>query len=148
VNQNDKPIGIRFRRNDQVSGEVIWSAFEKVSQSNSRFNASDTLVVTVSSVKMSVGFGYGIKTKVRPLSVMAHLKKSVMEVKAEENCLAYALRMANPRVDNDAHYKAYHQGRKICPVFQTLLQETGIDLTNGGGIPELNRFREHFQDIR
>jgi len=31
VNQNDKPIGISFRRKDQLSGEVVWSVFEKVS---------------------------------------------------------------------------------------------------------------------
>jgi len=36
VNQNDKPIGISFRRKDQLSGEVIWSVFEKVSQSTCR----------------------------------------------------------------------------------------------------------------
>ena len=71
VNQNDKPIGISFRRKDQLSGEVIRSVFEKVSQSNSRFNALDTLVVTVHSVKMPAGFA--IKTMGRPLSVMAHL---------------------------------------------------------------------------
>jgi len=29
VNQNDKAIGISFRRKDQLSGEVIWSVFEK-----------------------------------------------------------------------------------------------------------------------
>ena len=39
INQNDKPIGISFRRKDQLFGDVIWSVFEKVSQSNSRFNA-------------------------------------------------------------------------------------------------------------
>ena len=32
VNQNDKPIGISFRRKDQLSGEVIWSVFENLSQ--------------------------------------------------------------------------------------------------------------------
>jgi len=57
VNQNDKPIGISFRKKDQLSGEVIWSVFEKVSQSNSRFNALDTHVVTVHSVKMPFGYG-------------------------------------------------------------------------------------------
>jgi len=31
VNQNDKPIGISFRRKHQLAGEVIWSVFEKVS---------------------------------------------------------------------------------------------------------------------
>jgi len=32
VNQNDKAIGISFRRKDQLSGEVIWIVFEKVTQ--------------------------------------------------------------------------------------------------------------------
>ena len=49
VNQNDKAIGISFRRKDQLSGDVIWSVFEKVSQSNSNFNALDKLVVTAFS---------------------------------------------------------------------------------------------------
>jgi len=30
VNQNDKPIGISFRRKDQLSADVKWSVFEKV----------------------------------------------------------------------------------------------------------------------
>jgi len=124
VNQNDNPIGISFRRNDQLSGEVIWSVFEKVSQSNARFNALDTLVVTVHSVKMPVGFGrVALKSRGRPLSGMAHLKSSIVEVNAEENCLAHALIIPIARVDNDANYKAYRQGRKISPVVQALLQE-------------------------
>jgi len=44
VNKNDKQIGFSFRRKDQLHGEVIWSIFERVSQSNSRYNALDTLV--------------------------------------------------------------------------------------------------------
>jgi hypothetical protein len=30
VNQNDKALGISFRRRDQISGDVIWSVSEKV----------------------------------------------------------------------------------------------------------------------
>ena len=106
VNQNDKPIEISFRRKDHLSGEVIWSFFEKVSQSNARFNALDTLVVTVHSVKMPAGYGKrAIKGMGRRLSVMAYLKKSIVEVKAEENCLALALLTAIARVENDANHK-------------------------------------------
>ena len=66
---------------------MIWSVFETVSQSNSRFNALDTLVVNVHSVKMPLGFGGGgIKIMGRPVSVLAHLKKSIIQVKATENC--------------------------------------------------------------
>jgi len=72
---------------------VIWSVFEKVSQSNSRFNALDTLVVTV---KMPIGFGRcALKSRGRPIFVMAHLKQSVVEVKAEQDCLGNALVIAN-----------------------------------------------------
>ena len=52
VNEQDKPIGISFRRKDQLSEEVIWCMFEKVAQSNARFNAMDRLVVVVHTVKM------------------------------------------------------------------------------------------------
>ena len=32
VNLLDKPIGISFKRKDQLSPEVIWSVFSKVAQ--------------------------------------------------------------------------------------------------------------------
>ena len=73
---------------------MIWSVFENVSQSNSRFNALDKSVVTVHSVRMPVGFGkHAITSRGRPLTVMAYLKQNVVKVKAEENCLAHALVM-------------------------------------------------------
>ena len=56
VNQNDKPIGNSFRWKYQLTAEVIWSVFEKVSHSNSRLNALFTLVVTVHLAKMPFGF--------------------------------------------------------------------------------------------
>ena len=51
VNQSGKPIGISFRRKDQLCGDLIWSVYENVSQSNSRFNALDTLFVNLHSAK-------------------------------------------------------------------------------------------------
>ena len=71
-----------------------------------------------------------------------------MGAKAEENYLAHALIKAIAKVDNDANYKAYRQGRKIRPVVQSLLKETCIDPTRGGGIGDLNRFKEHFRDYK
>jgi len=149
VNQNDKPIGISFRRKDQLSAEVIWSVFEKVSQSISTFNALDTLVVTVHSVKMPVGFGkHAIKSRGRPLSVMAHLKRNIVEVQAEENCLAHALIIAIARLEKDPNYNSYRRGYKICHVVQKLCKTAGIDLSNGGGIPKLVRLQEHFREYK
>ena len=45
VYQNDKPVGKTFRRKDQLSGDVTWSVFEKVAQSNSRYSALNRLVI-------------------------------------------------------------------------------------------------------
>jgi hypothetical protein len=41
VNVRDKAVGNSFRRKDQITGDVILSVFEKVAQSNARFNALD-----------------------------------------------------------------------------------------------------------
>jgi hypothetical protein len=47
INKKGKPVGISFRRKDQISQDMIWRVFEKVSQSNAPFNTIDTLVVNV-----------------------------------------------------------------------------------------------------
>jgi hypothetical protein len=149
VNQNDKHIGISFRRKDQLSGDVIWSVFEKVAHSNSRFDVSDTLFVKVHSFTMPSGYGKcAMKKKGRPLSVMAHLKRSIVEVKAEENCLAHVLIIAIAKLENDAAYTSYRRGCRIRPVLQNLLETTGIDLSGGAGIPELVRFQEYFREYK
>jgi hypothetical protein len=97
---------------------------------------------------MPVGFGrVAIKSKGRPLEIMAHLKRSIVQVKAETNCLAQALLIAKARVDNDPNYNSYRKGNKILPAFQHLLATTGINL-EWGGIPELARFQEHFNDYK
>jgi hypothetical protein len=147
VNVQDKAVGLSFRRKDQLTENLIWSVFEKVAQSNARFNAVDQLVVAVHSVRIPVGFG-GVKTKDRPMSAMAHLKRSIVEVKAENNCLAHALTIAKARVTNDPNYKSYRKINKILPMVDRLLETTGIDLKDGGGIPELIKFQEHFKEYR
>jgi len=93
--------------------------------------------MTVHSVKMPIGHGGGgITANGRPLENMVDLKKSIVEVKAEQNCLAHALIISIAKLTNDSNYVAYHRGYKIRPVVDHLLTTTGIDLSNGGGIPE------------
>ena len=105
--------------------------------------------MTVHSVRMPVGFGKrGMKNRGRPLPVMAHLKRSIIEVKATDNCLAHALIIAIAKLENDTDYKAYRQGRKIRPVVQKVLAETGISLSESRGIPQLIKFQEHFRQYK
>jgi len=136
VEVKDRAIGISFRRKDQITGDVIWLVFEKVAQSNARFNALDKLVVTVHSVRMPIGHGGdGIATKGRPLESMVRLKKSIVQVKAESNYLAHALVIAKAKVDGDPNYNSYRRGRRIRPVVDRLFQTTGIDLRAVGEYP-------------
>ena len=67
VNMRDKAIGNSFRCKDQLSTDVILKVWQKETQSNSRFNALDKLVLEVHSVKMPVGFGVTVeRLKVDP----------------------------------------------------------------------------------
>jgi len=45
-------------------------------------------------------------------------------------------------------YKSYIKGWKIRHAVQTLIDATGLDLYNGGGIPELVRFQEYFRQYK
>jgi hypothetical protein len=66
----------------------------------------DKLVMTVHSVKMPIGHGR-IATKGRPLGNMVHLKRSIVEVKAEENWLIHALIISIAKLTNDPDSKAF-----------------------------------------
>jgi hypothetical protein len=97
---------------------------------------------------MPVGFGKAVKSKGLPLSVMAHLKHSIIKVKTETNFLAHALIIAIARLTNDPNYKSFRQGYKILQEVQHLLQTTGIDLQNGEGVNELQRFQDHLTEFK
>ena len=62
--------------------------------------------------------------------------------------MAHALVIAKAKVDGDPNYNSYRSGYKIRPVVDSLLETTGIDLSLGGGVPELMRFQEHFKEYR
>ena len=66
---------------------------------------------------------------------MAHLKRSVAEVKAEDNCFTHSLIQAITKADNYSNYESYRHGYKIRSVVRNLLDTTGIDLDGGGGSP-------------
>jgi hypothetical protein len=56
--------------------------------------------------------------------------------------------IAIAKITRDPDYKAFIKGRKIHPVVDRLLTTTGINMTNGGVIPELIKFQEHFEKYR
>ena len=87
--------------------------FEKVAQTNTRFHAMISLVMVVHSVRMPVGFGRtALRTKSRYMANMVHLKSIIIEVKAENNCLAHALIITITRMNKYPIYESYRKGYK------------------------------------
>ena len=62
--------------------------------------------------------------------------------------MAHALIIAIAKLTNDPDYTEYHKSRKIYPKVSNLLETTGINLDNGGGIPELELFQDHFRQYK
>jgi hypothetical protein len=50
------------------------------------------------------------------------------------------------RVDNDQNYNSHRREYKIRSEVDRLLEATGVDLSRGGGIPELESFQHYFHD--
>lgn len=42
-NQQFMTIRLRYRRKNQISGDVLWSVFQKVTQSKANYQATDTI---------------------------------------------------------------------------------------------------------
>jgi len=79
---------------------------------------------------------------------MAHLKRSIVEMKAEENCLVHAFIIAIAKVEKDSNYDAFRKGCKIHHIVQTLLETIVINLSDGAGITEVVRFQEHIREYK
>jgi hypothetical protein len=69
-------------------------------------------------------------------------------VKAETNCLVHALIIAIAKLTTDQNYEAFRHGRKIHQAVHNLIATTGINLDNGGGIPELEQFQDYFPQYK
>ena len=63
-------------------------------------------------------------------------------VKAALLCLAHALIIAMARVNSDPEYKSYRNGNRLNKPVEELLRDSGVDLSNGGGLEELQQFQE------
>ena len=80
---------------------------------------------------------------------MADLKRSIVEVTAEEKCLACTLVITVAKLTNDPNYHSYFKGRKNTFLkVSELLQAAGVDLSRGGGFPELQAFKHHLSQYR
>jgi len=122
---------------------VVWSVLGKVIQSNARFALTDRLEVHLDPVRLPAVNGV-VKTKGRSLDVPSAIKKSIV-VKAAFLCLAHALIIAIAMVNNDSKYVSYRHGWCLEEPVEELLNSSGVDLSNGGGLKNFNCFNSTFR---
>jgi hypothetical protein len=142
----DKAVDISFRGRDQLKLDVVWEVLGKVVQSNARFGSTDRLEVHVAHVRMLAGNG-GVKTKARSIDAMSAIKRIIVVVKAAFLCLARALVIVMTRANGDPQVRVIW-GRKLLdkPV-EELMRASGVDLSNGGGVQEL-QFQAYLSDYQ
>jgi hypothetical protein len=61
---------------------------------------------------------------------------------------AHALIIAIARVNNDTKYASYRQGNGLRQPVEDLLKASGVDLSNGGGLEELEQFQQYLSDYK
>jgi len=89
-----------------------------------------------------------VKTKGRSLDVLSAIKRSIVVVKLAFLCLTYALIIVMAKVNNDPKYKLYRNERCLKEPVEKLLNASGVDLSNGGGIEELQQFQQYLSDYK
>jgi hypothetical protein len=128
---------------------VVWDVLGKIIQSNARFGLTDRLEVHVDHVRLpAVNGKRPEETKGRSIDVTIAIKRSIVVVKAPFLCLAHALVIAMARVNGDPKYKSYRNGYLLDEPVDELLKASGVDLSNGGGLQELQQFQEHLPDYK
>ena len=103
--QLDTPISIPFLPLVQLTPERVFSAVQRVIQSNRDFRLNDTVTVDLIHVEAPQGSGRS-KRNVVNIKEYLHKKGSVITIKNHDNlCLARALVVAIAKVENAPNYE-------------------------------------------
>jgi hypothetical protein len=146
-NVEDRVVGISMWCRDQFKPDVVWDVLGRFIQSNARFGLTDRLEVYLDHVRMPAGNGRE-KTKGWSLDVLSAIRKSIVVVKAAFLCLTHALIIAMARVNDDPKYKSYRNGYQLDKPVEVILKSFGVDLSNGGGLEELQQFQEYLSEYK
>ena len=125
--QLQTPISIPFLPVEKLTTEKVLSHIEKVIQSNEDFRLNDTVIIDIIHVETPQGSGKS-KVKRTTFDIREYLKKkgSVITINNTDHlCLARALSVAIPRIENDPKYAQIRNSKK------THSTSKGIGFTSG-----------------
>ena len=102
--QLDTPISIPFLPLAQLTPERVFSAVQRVMQSNREFRLNDTVTVDLIHVEAPQGSGRS-KRSVVNIKEYLHKKRSIITIKNNDNlCLARALVVAIAKIEKAPNY--------------------------------------------
>ena len=127
--QLETPISLPFMTVERLTTERVYSALERVIQSNQEFRLNHTVTIDINHVEMPQGSGRKKRTTF-DIDDYLHEKKSIVRIKNKDDvCLARALVVAKARKDNDPRYELIRDSRS------PLQREKAFDLHGAAKIP-------------
>ena len=109
--QLETPISLPFMPVERLTTEQVYSALERVIQSNQEFRLNDTVIIDINHVKMPQGSG-GKKRTTFNIDDFLNKKGSVVRMKNNDDiCLARALVVARAKQENDPRYNYIRDSR-------------------------------------
>ncbi|KAK4880381.1 hypothetical protein RN001_008527 [Aquatica leii] len=144
----EKPVGISFRRVNQLSSSVIMTTLEKILQSNAQFFASDLLTLHMDRVTLPVGYGRQRLTGVS-FEEFCRRRHGILTVEnADTLCLARALVLAVAWKRNDSDLpvlknKLYSECTRRAV---SLCTNAKVNLSNGGTREHIQQFQDYLTD--
>ena len=147
--QLETPISLPFMPVERLTTERIYSALERVIQSNQEFRLNDTVTIDINHVKSPQGSGRRKRTTYN-IDDFLDKKGSVVRIKNKDVlCLARALVVARAKKENDSRYTYIRDSRK------PLQREKAFELHRAAKVPlgpcglnEVALFQQHLTDYQ
>ena len=147
--QLETPISLPYMSVERLTTEQIYSALERVIQSNQEFRLNDTVTIDINHVQMPRGSG-GKKRTTFNIDDFLNKKGSVVRIKNNDDiCLARALVVARAKQENDPRYNYIRDSRR------PLQREKAFELHRAAKVPlgpcglnEVALFQQHLTDYQ
>ncbi|KAK4882043.1 hypothetical protein RN001_005362 [Aquatica leii] len=149
-NYPEKPIGISFRRVDQLNAKVVMATLEKILQSNANFFSNDALRLHMDRVSLPVGFGAS-RDRMTGVSYeeFCRRKRGILVVENDDTlCLARALVLAIAwKAKDPLLYSLQLAGNlQTKQRAEDLCRAAEVNLNNGGNREHIQQFQDHLVD--
>ena len=128
--QLETPISLPFMTVERLTTERVYSALERVIQSNQEFRLNDTVTIDLNHVESPQGSGKKKRTTF-DIDDFLSQKNSVVRIKNNDDdmCLARALVVARAKKDNDPRYNQIRDSKK------PIQREKAFDLHEAANVP-------------